>query len=292
MNQPLLRRSLVESGDATDASLRTAVRRGDLRRIARGLYTAADHPATHVERCDEYRQRVIAAAASSPGRIVSHQSAAAMLEMPLLSPDMRAVHFSNARGSGSHLRTVHVHPARIEADELTTIEGVRVTTPARTAIDVARSTSFAQGVCAMDSALRHGATLADLRDAVRKCKGRTGVNRARLALPAASELAESIGESYSRVLMLDWPEIPAPRLQHEFFDERGQFVARADFDWDGNIVGEFDGRGKIKTNDDVWEEKIREDRLRELGITVVRWYWDDLMRPARLRAKLRRALSL
>jgi len=288
----VLRSAVIESGEATDATLRTAVRRGDLRRIARGVYSSADLPTDYQERCVEYRQRVVASAAASRGRIVSHQSAAVLLDIPLLSPDMDAVHFSNARGSGSHLRTVHVHPARIDSEELITVDGIRVTSPARTAVDVARSSSFAQGVCAMDSALQHGATMRELRTAVQKCKGRTGVNRARRALQETSELAQSIGESYSRILMLDWPEIPEPRLQHEFLDGHGLFIARTDFDWDGTVVGEFDGRDKIAREQSLWKEKVREDKLRALGITVVRWYWEDLLHPSRLRIKLRRALAL
>ncbi|MBY6538351.1 hypothetical protein HQ325_06675 [Rhodococcus sp. BP-349] len=35
--------------------------------------------------------------------------------------------------------------------------------------------------------------------------------------------------------MMQWPEIPAPRLQHRFVDSLGRFVARSDFDWEGRL---------------------------------------------------------
>ncbi|CAN7463321.1 hypothetical protein LJR078_003180 [Arthrobacter sp. LjRoot78] len=34
------------------------------------------------------------------------------------------------------------------------------------------------------------------------------------------------------------------------------------------------------------EEKYREDRIRAIGFTVVRWVWADLMQPGRLERKL------
>jgi len=50
---------------------------------------------------------------------------------------------------------------------------------------------------------------------------------------------------------------------------------------------EFDGKTKYGRSmqpgkdpgDVVFHEKVREDRLREMGFEVVRWIWDDLQRP-------------
>ncbi|MGN7133470.1 hypothetical protein ACTHQY_09375 [Rhodococcoides corynebacterioides] len=42
----------------------------------------------------------------------------------------------------------------------------------------------------------------------------------------------------------------------------------------------------------VVQEKVREDELRALEIHVVRWTWQDLLHPERLRALLRKALAL
>jgi very-short-patch-repair endonuclease len=74
-----------------------------------------------------------------------------------------------------------------------------------------------------------------------------------------------------------------------------------DFLWrDWKVVGEFDGKLKygreLREGEDpgeaVFREKIREDRLRELGYIVVRWVWDDLRQPERLAARIRRAFQL
>ncbi|MGN7133469.1 hypothetical protein ACTHQY_09370 [Rhodococcoides corynebacterioides] len=59
---------------------------------------------------------------------------------------------------------------------------------------------------------------------------RHGIELARRAVARASPLTESLGESFSRALILGWPDIPEPRLQHAFHDEHGRFVARTDVD--------------------------------------------------------------
>jgi hypothetical protein len=70
-----------------------------------------------------------------------------------------------------------------------------------------------------------------------------------------------------------------------------------DFEWD-DVFGEFDGYAKY-TRDEytngremaeiVWEEKLREDRLRETGKRVCRWTWDVARSPSALEARLRAA---
>ncbi|KAA0918984.1 hypothetical protein [Dietzia sp. ANT_WB102] len=55
------------------------------------------------------------------------------------------------------------------------------------------------------------------------------------------------------------------------------------------MAGEFDGRIKYSgravdgadPGEVVWREKLREDRLRDLGVVVIRWVWNDLFMPKR-----------
>ncbi len=56
---------------------------------------------------------------------------------------------------------------------------------------------------------------------------------------------------------------------------------------------EFDGRMKYASGDPsvLWAEKRREDRLREAGYIVIRVTWADLKEPARIVARIRRALA-
>ena len=68
-------------------------------------------------------------------------------------------------------------------------------------------------------------------------------------------------------------------------------LARADFLWaQWRVIGEADGRMKYETPEDLWREKLREDRLRELGYEVVRWTWDEIVnRPEVVVARILRA---
>lgn len=113
----------------------------------------------------------------------------------------------------------------------------------------------------------------------------------------ADGAAESVGESWSRAVMHTLG-FPAPILQANFQLPRGD-TARTDFYWpDLGLVGEFDGRMKysrsrvlsgLDPGEVVFQEKLREEALSELGLRVVRWVWDDLKSPQQLAHRLLRA---
>lgn len=116
-------------------------------------------------------------------------------------------------------------------------------------------------------------------------------------LDAADGRSESVGESWSRVLMGSLG-FAAPTLQHAERLPNGR-VARADFCWEeAGVLGEFDGRVKysrghqlqgLELEQVLYQEKLREDALRALGWVVVRWGWDELRRPRELARRLRAA---
>ena len=111
--------------------------------------------------------------------------------------------------------------------------------------------------------------------------------------------SESVGESYSRVVLDELGLLPA-ELQYEVLDELGMFAGAADFAWlEHKTLGEFDGQIKYGTllkpgqtaSDVVVAEKLREDRLRDLGWQVVRWIWKELFTPWVIRERLERAFA-
>jgi len=105
-----------------------------------------------------------------------------------------------------------------------------------------------------------------------------GVRAARALLPLASIGCESPAEARSLLHLLDLG-YALPEQQAEFRDRQG--VMRVDFSWpDAGLVGECDGIAKYLSADNgdgrgaaraVVDEKLREDRLRALGLRVVRW---------------------
>jgi hypothetical protein len=111
--------------------------------------------------------------------------------------------------------------------------------------------------------------------------------------------SESPGESLSRVALARLG-LPAPALQFEVHDGSGLLVGRADFGWEEQrTLGEFDGKVKYGrllrpgqlSEDVVYQEKRREDALRDLGWQVVRWSWADLKDAAMIADRLWRAFS-
>lgn len=168
-------------------------------------------------------------------------------------------------------------------------------------MDVARSEPFGRAVVVADAMLRcSSSTAGDLRIALRGAARRNGIAGAATVVRFADGRSASPGESLSRVLF-HRAGIPAPDLQHEVVGRDGPWVATVDFWWGGRhpVVGEFDGGIKYgrllrpgqEPGDAVVQEKIREDMLRDLGLAVVRWTWQDLAEPSYLLDRLRRRLA-
>ncbi len=231
-------------------------------------------------RCSTRRRRVFAA-----------ESAAAVWGLPRIEAWPTTVRVlvrdPAARGSAV-LRPLWGPPA--DAVEL---DGIRVTSVARTVVDLARTGSLPSAVAAADHALRHGlCTRAELAAEVMLLPdGLRGRRSAVLVRDLADPLSMSAGESLSRVQMF-LLNLPRPVLQRRHEDERG-IIGDVDFDWDG-VVGEFDGRVKYRVDDGadpaaagevVWREKVREDRLRRRN-RVARWTWAEALHRERLQSVL------
>ena len=139
----------------------------------------------------------------------------------------------------------------------------------------------------------------ELAAALERAAGWPGVPAARRAIAFADGRSASVGESRSRVA-ISRAGLPEPVLQWTVFDAEGRLVGIVDFGWpEQRTVGEFDGRVKYgallrpgqEPGDAVFEEKRREDRLRDQGLAVVRWTWPDLAQFARTATRLRPHLT-
>ncbi len=262
----------------SDYLLNQGVKRGELTKIWAGAFAVGDHTPSEL-----YRLRSIAASTLTEGNVLSHQSAASVHGLAMLLPDLSKVHTTSGAKAGKISARRHLHPGYLDASEVVVVDGVAVTSPARTAADVACGASdFAQALAVMDSALRNGVTADDIAEILDGT--RAGVGIARRALAFADAGSENPGESWGRAQMI-CAGLPVPRLQQEFHGADGRFVARCDYTWCGRLVGEFDGMVKyqkyVRTGetpfDVVRREKAREDALRKLDVMVIRWVWDDLL---------------
>lgn len=227
----------------------------------------------------------------------SHVSAAVELGLDMLEPDLSELHVTRAELKGSRREAgVHHHAADLpDGDVLWRPGEPAVTQVARTAVDIARETDrLEQGVAVCDSALRSGVTPGELIEVVTRCRSWPGARRASRAVAMADGRSANPGESWSRVILVAGGQAPTD-LQREFYDSRGR-IGITDYFWEEEmVVGEFDGKLKYavapgatpeEASRAIVAEKIREDRLRALGLEFVRWGFGDLYRPQLLVARV------
>lgn len=291
-----LRRDELEAG-WSDAELDRLVRAGELERLRRGAYVDSVLPITAADR----HRLLIRATLSGLRRpaVVSHQSAAVLLGLPLWDVALDRVHVTRTPpGSTDRSGVLCGHVARLRDDEIIEMDGFLVTDPVRTALDLARSLRHEAAVVALDAALNQGMLTKELlRTRLFDLSGTPGSRSAARAVQAADGRSGSVGESRSRVILTRWKLAPTA-LQFEVRSPVGTVISRTDFAWEEDgLVGEFDGRIKYgrllrpgqDAGDAVFAEKRREDAIRDEGWGVVRWVWADLARPDRFAARVRRA---
>jgi hypothetical protein len=285
-----LRRDLLADG-MTDAELRGLRRRGVLSTVRPGAYLQGAGPGDAAAR----HLLEIRAALPSLGAdtVVSHMSAAVVHALPLWAVRLDRVHATRSRVSGARRSgVVHLHAAVLLPDEVEVVSGLPVTSVARTIADLGRELPFEVALVPADGALFRGIVTPEaLTAAVERGAHRPRNGAARRVVAFADGGAESPGETRSRVAMRR-AGLPMPVLQYPVGD------TRTDFAWEQfRTVAEFDGRIKYgrclrpgqDPGDAVFEEKVREDALRDRGLQVVRWIWSELDTFTDPAARLRRA---
>jgi hypothetical protein len=298
MNDIKLTRALLAEGYNHD-DLRRLQRRSELVRVRRGAYATESSPDLAV---DERHRRLVLATAPQlrEGAILSHGSAAVLHGLPVWPEAVEKVHVIRSRqGHGTKRSVVQVHGAPIGRREVTMIDGVPVTSLTRTVLDLARTLPMEQAVASGDRALALGLPRGELETGLLAMERWPGIRSARRAVAFLDVRSESVGESVSRVRLME-EGLPAPELQREMFGPDGRLIARVDFCWEEQkTIGEFDGKIKYgrllkpwqRIEDVIFDEKLREDALRDLGWQIVRWLWRDLYRRGVLRERVQRAFA-
>ncbi len=173
-----------------------------------------------------------------------------------------------------------------------TWRAVRLTSPARTVVDLARSVSFTDGVVVADSALRRKLTNRDeMREVVKFCAGWPGIAQARKVVAFSDERAESVFESIARVAF-DQGGLPPPDLQ-AWVGKDGVVIGRADFFWpEHSTIAEADGAAKYADPQEARNQLWRDAALRAAGFEVVHFGWHELrLNPDQVVAAVRAAFA-
>lgn len=293
----LIRRQNVIDLGVDDRTLRRSVLSGRMVRVVPGAFVKAELWG-ELKPHEQHRLKVLATARRMRSEVVfSHHAAAALWGIRMLRNWPKTVDVTLERASGGRSDgLLRRHCRGFDGIEVTRLDGLLVTTPAQTIVDLALRFPFQDAVVAMDSALHHKrkpvalATHDEVLQRVLASEGTRGWRRALVAANFATHLSDSPEESHSRV-QIHLLGFPAPELQREFHDSQG-FVAQTDFYWqEFDHVGESDGRSKYtdpalrngRTGEEVMiAERNRENRLRRLVKGLSRWEPADLYPAAKL----------
>ena len=286
---------LIRLGHGSDVVARW-VRTGHLVSVRRGVYTEAETWASWDERRDRPLARARAAHyVMRTEHVMSHDSAALELDMPILTSRPEVIHVTRPDVHGSRTTCgVKHHTAVFRKEQVVALGGIDILDPARTAVDIAREHGFAHGVIACDSALRLGVSRRELRTAYEPMSCWRHVTVVRAAVDFADGRAESVGEGLLRILVNELGlGVAEPQFELVIDGRRLRCDLRV-----GRHVFEFDGRAKYQRKEQggladkdpgevVWDEKQRQEKICGIGLGMSRTIWSDFWGDARSRAKAR-----
>jgi hypothetical protein len=290
----------------TDHAIDWRIARGRWRVLRRGVFCRAEA----YESATLEQRHLLGTLALSVGigedETASHLSAALAFGWPApITPDQdpwtTVASESQLRTRRRQGRVRQVAP--LPGDHVTARSGLILTSAARTVADCLRHLPADESVPIADGALADGVDPELVRSILTWQATWPYAARG----DASSRLVDGRRQSWlesSSAVTFHRIGIALPEPQMTIFDERGNFVARVDYLWEGlGIVGEADGWGKYglpaatgpgAASDPMRalrEEKVRQDRLRDLGFEVVRWTLWDLTHPHALRARIDRAIA-
>lgn len=225
--------------------------------------------------------------------VLSHTTAAQLLGLPLplaLQADGRA-HVTTPR----HLprprrRDIVTHHAQLLPDHVQEFWDLRLTTAARTYVDMASLLGFDSLVALGDAVLRHHHLTQDALLTVALWRGRyPGRGRAVSAIGWLDPGAESPQESRLRVF-LRRARLPRPEVNGVITDAFGRPIARGDLVFRRHrVIVEYDGEVHAPMAQRA-RDADRRARLRENGWIVVEIVGADMHQPERVIARVRSAL--
>ncbi len=297
----VLRRELLDDG-WTDAKIRTEVKTGLLHRVRHGSYVDGALWRS-LNRADRHRVLVRAVLRTAhPMVVVSHLSAAVEHGAAVWGLDLDVVHITRLDGrTGRREAGVVQHRGLLTEDDIESLNGLRVTRPARCAVEVITMGPAEPTLVTINSLLHAGKlTREELVAANRDLKHWPSTLSATVVLRLCDERIESVGETRTSYLCYD-RRLPRPVPQVEIKDERGWLVGRVDFAWpDLGVFLEFQGREKYqryrRDGESLEDYLMREKRRIEVICQLTGWVcipitWADLERPHATAARIRRVLE-
>lgn len=165
---------------------------------------------------------------------------------------------------------------RIAEDEITVIDGIPVTTLARTALDLGRFHARGHAIARMDALMRAAPfSTEEALKLAKRYRGARGVKRLREALPLVDGGAASPRETWLRLVYIDGG-LPKPRTQIPIYDTDGTLLRTVDMGWEEyKVLPEYDG-DQHRTDRTQYVKDMRViPRIERLGYIVLRVIKED-----------------
>jgi very-short-patch-repair endonuclease len=263
------RRRLLAAG-LTRSMIEERIRNGHLVQLHRGVYVVGH---AQLKRQGHWLAAVLA---GGPGAVLSHRSAAALHGLAASGPARIEVSTSADR----LVRGLRVHRRRtLEADDITTVEGIPTTTVARTLVDLAEVLPHQRLRKAIEEAERIRAFDRDaLEAAIARTNGRRGPGHQ--AIRAALTDIQTHGITLTRseledrfLALLDAHGLPRPSTNTWIED------MEVDAAWlDHGLVVELDGYANHHTRRAFQRDRTRTNDLVAAGYVVLRFTHADVAR--------------
>jgi Protein of unknown function (DUF559) len=261
---------------------RGQLRRRGFRRLVQGVYADPGLPFDHRLKCQGV------ALLLPEGAVIGGHSAAAWWGAPFAGSTDPVTVLRGEEVPWRGPRGVRVHQTVLRPGDRTVVDGIPVSTPLRTAWDVAALERLPTAVAAMDGMVRAETIgLPDLRRMTAERAGLFGAARVRRAVQLVDPRAESPAESWVRVALVMAGLTPIP--QYEVLVDG--IASRFDFAWpEARVALEYEGAYHFDEAQIVRDDE-RVDRLRAAGWIVIRISAADLRNLDAVVEKVRIALA-
>jgi len=279
-------RRQLEAVGVTLSMLKSRAASGQLLRIHRGVY-AVGH--------DRLRREgwwMAAVLAVGPGALLSHRDAAALHGLRPPGDHTRWEVTTTGRAASTDRIRVYGTTA-LDARDATAVDGIPVTSVARTLVDLAATAPSAQVRKALNEAERQRCV--DLRDiervltttARRNGRGHAATRQALAELAAVGERVTRSELEDRFLALLDARRLPRPLTNH------GIEGMEVDVCWpEQRLAVELDGWDEHSTRQAFQHDRERSNDLTAAGWTLLRFTWADVTRrPDDTAARVARALA-
>ncbi|MCP3811879.1 hypothetical protein NLX62_05985, partial [Mycobacteriaceae bacterium Msp059] len=257
MGEPFVGSEAVANGELRKSTLRTRYTR-----VFRDIYVSPGTELTPLVRARAgwlwSRRRGIVA---GNGAAAAHGAKWVDLEAPL-----EMIHSNRNPLAGLDVRTVE-----IQEDEIIRVDGVPITSVARTALDIGSWYPRDDAVASLDALAR--AThlkAADVELLMQRYARRPGIQRARTALDLMDAGAQSPRETWLRLILVDGG-LPRPQTQIPVYDGPGNPFAYLDMGWEEiKVAAEYDGEEHRASSRRYNWDLRRAERIQRQGWINVR----------------------